>query len=68
MEFASMMDTSSLTSEEVLAWARQLEAHRIQTAMLYSLKEAKAFDAGRVENMGPKQSRNTRKTKVEFST
>ena len=37
-ELTSVVDTSSVTSAQVLAWARIVEAQMTQTALLKSLK------------------------------
>ena len=39
-----MVNTSSVTSKQVLTWARRVEANRTQTTMLDGFKEAKDFN------------------------
>ena len=44
-EFTAIKVTGVVTSEQVLAWARQGEAQRTQTIIIDSLRETKDFDA-----------------------
>ena len=43
-ELTIMVDTSLVTSAQILAWGIRVESHRTQCAMLDSLKETKDFD------------------------
>ena len=66
-KLTTITDTSTVTSEQILAWARQVEVHQSQTAFLYSLKEIKdivAIKPGRVEQKSnPENSKNARTNK-----
>ena len=62
-ELTSMLDTSSVTSKQVFAWTRRVEAQRMQAAMPDSLKETKDFDAIRLQKTGQKQNRLHQKNK-----
>ena len=56
----TMTGTSTVTSEQILAWASEIEDWWLQTVVLDSLKRIKNFDAiksGRVE-----QKSNTKQT------
>ena len=44
-ELKSIVDTSSVTSVQVLAWARRVEAQRAQTTLLDIIKETRDFNA-----------------------
>ena len=44
-ELTSVVDSSSVTGEQLLTWAKRLEIQRTQTAMLECLKETKDVDA-----------------------
>ena len=57
MKLISMVNISSVTSVQVLAWAKRVKALRTQTAMLDSLKETKDFDAIGSQNT-PKVKQN----------
>ena len=43
-ELTAMKTTSEITSEQVLCWAKRIEAQRVQKAMLETKKESKDFD------------------------
>ena len=58
-EITSMLDTTSLTTEQVLAWEKRVEAQTIQTTILESLKERKDFDTIRSQKPGPKAKQTT---------
>ena len=53
-EITSVVETSLVTSVQVLALARRVEAQMIQTTMLDSLKEPRDFDAIRSEKRDQK--------------
>ena len=44
-ELTAINDANTVMSNEVLTWAKWVEAQRSQTAMLNSLKENRDFDA-----------------------
>ena len=46
-ELISRSDTSSVRSEQVLAWLRRVEAQRAQNAMIDGLKKNEELDAVR---------------------
>ena len=43
-ELTLMVDTRSVTCEQVLAWARRVETQGVQTTMLNSFEEGKEFN------------------------
>ena len=59
MELIPVVETSSVTSEQALAWLRRVEAQRTQTTMLDSLKETKDFDAIRSQKTWTKANQTT---------
>ena len=44
-ELTDIKDMNVVSSEQVLAWVRQVEAQRLHTVILDNLREAKDFDA-----------------------
>ena len=43
-ELTVIKNTSEITSKQVLAWAKRVEAHRSWKALLVSIQENKEFD------------------------
>ena len=54
-----MMDTSWVMSEQVLAWARRLEAQRAHTIMLNNLMQTKNLMQQVHRKLGPKEKQTT---------
>ena len=63
-----MVEISSVSSAEVLAWARRVEIQRTQTAMLDRLQESKDFDGIRSQEQGQKLKKYNGETKIHTTT
>ena len=59
----SVVDTSSLTSAQVLAGARRVKPHRIQNAILDSFKETKHFVVMKSQKRSQIKEKYTKKSK-----
>ena len=51
-ELTTITDTSTVTSKQILAWARWVEVWQSYTELLDSLKEINGFDAIKPEKVG----------------
>ena len=65
-ELTTMTETSAVTSEQMLAWARWVEVWWSQSAVLDSLKQIKGFDTIKSERVEQKSNKtNTKNTRTK---
>ena len=57
-EMMVLKDTSEVSSEQVLAWAKRVEAQRSQNAVLENTRDVKEFDLIRRDRQRPGQKVN----------
>ena len=55
-----MKDTSTVTGEKIISWARGVEAQRTQTVILDSLRDFDALRSRKMEQEGKTSCQNTR--------